>query len=248
MKNLFSSLSLLSLTALIGCSQGTSGGPGVADTQADKPMYGQAKDTFNLTVPLMSSAMQQGEKTEATIGIKRAKGFAEDVSLQLSSLPKGVTIEPANPVIKHGDLDARIKFIATDEAPVGDFIIKVKGHPEKGTDAQVDFKVTVTAKDSFTLKMPLLSTALKQGETKDVLIGISRDKSFNQDVALKFNDLPTGVTLASKSAIIKKGDANTQVTLTGADDAALGNFEVKVTGHPALGADASNEFKLSVVK
>ena len=39
-----------------------------------------------------------------------------------------------------------------------------------------------------------------------------------------------------------------QVTVTAAADGALGNFAVKVTGHPTKGADASNELKLTVVK
>src|SRR6185503_658031 len=109
------------------------------------------------------------------------------------------------------------------EAPLGDFKIKVSGHPSKGGDAQVEFKLTIAAKDSFTLSMPLLSTSLKQGETKTVLIGIKGDKSFDQDVALKFGQMPTGVTVDSISTIIKHGDEEAQFTLTGADDAALGD-------------------------
>ncbi len=34
----------------------------------------------------------------------------------------------------------------------------------------------------------------------------------------------------------------------GANDAALGNFAIKVTGHPAKGADASNELNLTIAK
>ena len=96
--------------------------------------------------------------------------------------------------------------------------------------------------------MPSLSTSLKQGETQTVSIGITRDKSFDQDVALKFGDMPTGVTLTPDAPVIKRGDAEAQVKLTAAGDAALGNFAIKVTGHPAKGADASNELKLTVVK
>jgi hypothetical protein len=33
-----------------------------------------------------------------------------------------------------------------------------------------------------------------------------------------------------------------------ADDASLGDFAVKVTGHPTHGADASNELKITVAK
>ena len=245
MKSLFTGLAMMTLVALTGCSQGTPGGPG---TTEKKPAYGQTDDTFNLSVPVLSSSLQQGEQTEATVGIKRAKNFDEDVALTFADVPKGVTVEPASPVIKHGDTDAKITFKAGDEAPLGDFKVKVTGHPTKGGDAQIEFKLTIAAKDSFTLSLPRMSTSLKQGGTQTVSIGITRDKSFDQDVALKFGDMPTGVTLKPQAPVIKQGDAEAQVTLTAASDAALGNFAIKVTGHPAKGADASNEFKLAVVK
>lgn len=237
----------MTLAALIGCNQGTPGGPGAADPSAKKPAYGQANDTFNLSVPAMASAPKQGEQTEATFGIKRAKDFDEDVTLTFTDVPKGVTIEPASAVIKHGDADVKITFKIADGAALGDFNVKVTGHPTKGADAKIEFKLNIAAKDSFTLKGPG-STSLKQGEAKTVSIGIKRDKSFDQDVALKFGDLPKGVTLEPNAPVIKHGDEETEVTITGADDASLGKFDIKVTGHPAKGADASNEFKLTVAK
>jgi hypothetical protein len=248
MKTSFAGLAVMTLAALTGCSQGTPGGPGTTDTGGKKPAYGQADDTFNLSVPLMSSSLQQGEQMEATVSIKRGKNFDEDVSLKFADVPEDVTLEPANPVIKHGDTDAKITFKAGDEAPLGDFKVKVSGHPTKGGDAQIEFKLTIAAKDSFTLSLPRLATSLKQGETKTVSIGIKRDKSFNQDVALTFGDMPTGVTLEPDAPVFKDGEAEVQLTLTAVDDAALGNFAIKVTGHPAKGADASSEFNLTVTK
>jgi hypothetical protein len=238
---------LMTLVALIGCTQGTPGGPGTTATSGKKPAYGQAEDTFNLSVPVMSSSLQQGEQTEATVGIKRAKNFDEDVALKFTDVPQGVTIEPASPVIKHGDTDAKITFNVGNEAALGDFKVKVTGHPTKGDDAQIEFKLSIAVKDGFTLSMPG-STSLKQGETKTVSIGIKRDKSFDQDVALTFSDMPTGVTFEPDAPVIKHGDTEAQITLTGADDASLGKFAIKVTGHPAKGADASNEFKLTLAK
>jgi uncharacterized membrane protein len=245
MKSSFAGLAVMTLAALTGCTQGSPGGPG---TTGKAPAYGQAEDTFNLSVPAMSSSLQQGEQTEATVGIKRAKNFDEDVALNFADIPQGVTVEPASPVIKHGDTDAKITFKAGDEAPLGDFKVKVTGHPTKGADAQIEFKLTIAAKDSFTLSVPHLSTSLKQGETQTASIGITRDKTFDQDVALTFSDMPTGVTLQPQAPVIKHGEAEAKVTLTAAGDAALGSFAIKVTGHPAKGADASNELKLTVVK
>lgn len=145
MKSSFAGLAVMTLAALTGCSQGTPGGPGTAEKS---PAYGQTDDTFNLSVPVLSSNLQQGEQKEATVGIKRAKNFDEDVVLTFADVPKGVTVEPASPVIKHGDTDAKITFKAGNEAALGNFKVKVTGHPTKGSDAEIEFKLTIAAKDT----------------------------------------------------------------------------------------------------
>lgn len=244
MKRTFAGLVVMTLAALIGCNQGTPGGPGATEKN---PAYGQAEDTFNLSVPMMASSLQQGGKLESTVGIKRANEFDQDVALTFADVPEGVTIEPASPMIKHGDTEAKITFTAGDEAPLGDFQVKVTGHPTNGADAKVEFNLTVAAKDTFTLSVPRLSTSLKQGETKTVSIGIARDKTFDQDVVLTLGELPTGVTMTPEAPVIKQGASEATLTLTAAEDAALGDFAIKVTGHPATGADASNEFDLTVL-
>ena len=247
MKRTFA-VGIMTLATAIGCTQGTPGGPGMTDTTTKKPVYGQADDTFNLSVPSLSSTLQQGAAAETTIGIKRAKNFDNDVALTFADVPKGVTFAPASPMIKHGDTDAKIMFTAGDETPLGTFPIKVTGHPTKGGDAQVEFKLTVVAKDSFTLSAPRLSTTLNQGKTQTVSIGVNRQKSFNQDVVLTFGEMPTGVSIEPQTAVIKHDDKDAQFTLTAVDDAALGNFTIKVKGHPTTGADAVSELKLTVVK
>ncbi len=245
MKIALASVTSIMIAMLTGCSQGTPGGAG---TTAEKPSYGQADNTFNLSVPVMASSLQQGDKTETAVGIKRAKNFDGDVTLKFIDLPKGITIEPANAKIKHGDTEAKITFRAGDDAPIGDFKVKITGHPTKGADAEVEFKLDVVAMHNFALSVPYMSTSLKQGETKTVSIGIKREKSFDQDVALKFGNVPTGVTLVPTTPVIKNGDTEARVTLTGANDASLGNFAITVTGHPARGPDASQEFNLTVAK
>ena len=88
----------------------------------------------------------------------------------------------------------------------------------------------------------------KQGEEQTIWVGIKRDRAFEQDVTLKFGDLPKGVTLKPENPLIKQGSAEIQVAVTATKDASLGTFDVKVTGRPAKGIDATGEFKLVVVK
>lgn len=108
--------------------------------------------------------------------------------------------------------------------------------------------VVSAADDAFTLSVPTMSTRIKQSESRVVEVGIKRGRNFGQDVALKLDGLPRGVTADTNSPEIKAGQEEAKVTLRAADDAALGDFTVKVTGHPKTGADATNEFKLTIEK
>lgn len=156
MKSLHVGLVALALVALNGCTQGTPGGPGVSSTPStrgtptttttQKPVIGDAEETFSLSVPSLSTNLKQGETKAATISLSRGKNFDEDVTLKFADVPKGVTIDPAEPAIKHGDAEVNITFQAADDAALGDFTIKVTGHPAKGADAKTEFKLNVAEK------------------------------------------------------------------------------------------------------
>ncbi len=134
------------MVASTGCSQAVPGGPGVTSPSQKPLAYGEADRTFNLTVPHMSTTLHQGEAKDVSIGIERGKNFEEDVSLKFADGPKGVTLASANPVIIHGGTEAQVTIKATDDASLGDFTVKVTGHPTKGGDATNEFKITVAKK------------------------------------------------------------------------------------------------------
>jgi hypothetical protein len=102
--------------------------------------------------------------------------------------------------------------------------------------------------ETFSLSVPTLSTSIKQGETKVVTIGIKRGKNFDQDVTVKFDNVPAGATIDPASATIKHDEANAKVKVKVADDAALGDFKVRVIGKPASGTEATNDLKLTFAK
>ena len=104
------------------------------------------------------------------------------------------------------------------------------------------------ADDTFSLKVPTLATKVKQTESQVVSIGIDRGKNFAQDVALKFENLPEGVTIDPAAPTLKSSDTEAKVTVKASDMAAVGDFTVKAVGHPAKGADAANELKIAVEK
>jgi hypothetical protein len=153
MKTTFVALAAAALVAFVGCNNGTTGGPG-ADKDKDsksrleraEDTVRQAEDTFSMSVPTFSTKIKQGESKEAAVGISRGKNFDEDVALSFGDLPKGVTVEPAKSTIKHGDKDAKFTFTAADDAALGDFTVKLTGHPQKGGDATNELKLTVQQK------------------------------------------------------------------------------------------------------
>jgi uncharacterized membrane protein len=132
----------------MGCNnQNTSGGPGATgNTNKSGTHVGQEENSFKLSPPMLATRLKQGETQQATIGIKRGKNFDQDVSLKFENLPKGVHLDPASPSIKHGDDEIKVAVKADDDAAVGDFTVKVVGHPKTGDDATSEFKLTVSKK------------------------------------------------------------------------------------------------------
>ncbi len=104
------------------------------------------------------------------------------------------------------------------------------------------------AENTFTLDVPNLSTSVKQGQMKTIKIDIDRGKNFSEDVKLKFDNVPKGVTLEPASPTIKASEKETQITVKAADDAAIGDFTIKVTGQPTKGPAATNTIKIDVDK
>ena len=146
MKSAFAGLFTLVLVSVMGCNESTPGGPGISTPPRRQPTFGEAEKTFNLIAPRLSTTLHQGETKEVSIGIKRGKNFEGDVTLSLADGPKGVTIESASPLIKHGDTEAKVTIKMTGDASLGDFTVKVTGHPTKGPDATSDLKLTVAKK------------------------------------------------------------------------------------------------------
>ena len=146
MKRVLAGFALMGVVAFAGCNQGSPGGPGATEPTTNRQAVLQNDDTFNLSAPITSTVIKQGEKRSVSIGLKRGKNFDEEVGLKFDAMPKGVTLDPSSPMIKHGDTEAKMMLNAKADAALGDFTIKVTGHPTKGADATINFKVTVEKK------------------------------------------------------------------------------------------------------
>lgn len=156
MKHTLVAMAFGALLSLVGCSNSSPpGGPGAEkakerekDSKIKKAedKIRQPEDTFSLSTPSLSTHVKQGESKAVTIGIKRGKNFDEDVALKFEDAPKGVTLDPSAPSIKHGDTEAKITVKAAEDAALGDFTVKIVAHPSKGADTSSELKLTVEKK------------------------------------------------------------------------------------------------------
>jgi len=118
---------------------------------------------------------------------------------------------------------------------------------DKEKDKNTSIPRVGQADDTFKLSVP--SVTLKQGEEKSETIKITRGKNFTEDVALKFEGMPTGVTVDPASPTLKKSETEVKVTIKAAADAAVGSSDVTVVGHPSKGPDdSSNKMTVKVEK
>ena len=118
--------------------------PGGRGAPEKKTVVGEADETFNLS--LEDTYLKQGERKSVAVTIRRNVNFNEEVTLAFGKLPKGLSVDNGSPVIKRDDTEAHFALTATDDASLGEFSIRIIGHPTKGTDASNDFNITVDKK------------------------------------------------------------------------------------------------------
>jgi len=146
MKSFLSLVTAGAVVVFAGCNQqGTSGGPG-ATKEKTQSTVGQTENTFSLSVPTLATPVKQGETKEVKISVRRGKDFTQKVTLSFEDLPKGLTIEPAKVEVAEGSDEAKISVKADENAAIGDFKVKVIGHPASGPDATNEMKLKVEKK------------------------------------------------------------------------------------------------------
>jgi hypothetical protein len=214
---------------------------------------GEGGEKLVLTAP-GNTSLSQGTSEEITVTIKREK-FDDPVAIEFSDLPDGVTMDGGlKHTIAKGDTKGTYRLTATDTADVkaGQEIKVTASVPGKQFSTESRFKVAVKQmakkeqlKAGLTVTAPK-DMAIKAGETAPVTVTITRDK-FDDDVVVKFEDLPKGVTVEDGAKHpISKGSSEKTYTLK-ADKDALGKEGQVVKVHASFGAlKAEGSFKLDV--
>ncbi len=106
---------------------------------------------------------------------------------------------------------------------------------------------SVVKGEGFKIDVPTLDVKVKQGETQSVTIKLQRDESFKQDVKLVIV-AATGISIEPEKVTVKASDKPVvELTITVPKDAALGEYNISVTGTPTTGEPTSVEFKVKVI-
>jgi len=110
---------------------------------------------------------------------------------------------------------------------------------------------TPHTKSSFKLSLPTSTPVkdIKQGDTSTFDASVDRGSEFKKDVKLSVTHPDKIDVKLSKDVIKASEDTKFTITVTPAQDAALGEHVIKVTGTPEGGGDASTgEFKIKVIE
>jgi len=99
----------------------------------------------------------------------------------------------------------------------------------------------------FKIVVPTFSTEVKQGEVKNVTVSLERGDYFKQDVKLQIEGF-TGISVEPTSVIIKASDRpDVQLRIAAPQNAALGEYGIRVMGTPETGEPTSTVFSVKVV-
>ena len=129
----FLTVALVAAAALVGCQKSETGG-------------GAGNETFKVLVPAMSTDVKQGEVQLVRVSVERGAGFKQGVKLEVKA-PTGLQVDPESTMVKPGDKgDVQLTITAAKDAPLGGQKIMVKGTPDQGESAELEFKVTVSAR------------------------------------------------------------------------------------------------------
>src|SRR4051812_13520472 len=83
-----------------GCDRGTVGGPNAPTAPDNKAPVVTSPNEGTFSLGTSNVHVTQGDTKEEKITIHRGKNFDQDVKLQFTNLPTGVTIEPMDPTLK----------------------------------------------------------------------------------------------------------------------------------------------------
>ena len=213
----FASVSLLVLFSLFGCAGNTTPTP---------------PSSFSLQLaPAAVSVVPGGGSQALTIGAIPSDGFTGSVSVQVGSLPAGVTATPMTLALTPGTLQ-QITFAATTAAVSGTASISltaVSGSTTQSAAAALTIGQPAPA-PTFSLQVaPATVSVTPGGNAHPLTIAATPLNGFTGNVSVQVGPLPAGVTATPSTLSLVPGVLQT-VMLSASSTAAAGNASITLTG------------------
>jgi len=121
------------------------------------------------------------------------------------------------------------------------------GGPGAVTRTTPDGKTTTqgSSADTFTLKVPAMSSNVEQGRDKEVTLSIDRGHDFKQKVTVAVEP-PAGLAVNPESKDVAPDQKDIKIRIAAAPTAETGSRTVHVTATPETGTAVSETFSVEV--
>jgi len=189
-------------------------------------------DTTNFTRNQAGSGAQH-------VYVDRDQGFTDDVTLEVTSIPTGVTVS-YEPAAVSGDVG--VVHLAVDpSAATGDSTLTVVGTDPDGRSRSVDIPLSILGENTedFGIDAAPLSSAIAAGGTADVDVDLQWHGPFAEDVDLECQGLPSDITCSFADNPIPNGQDATTLTISAAATATQGEYPFIVNGEGGTQAKAT---------
>jgi len=185
---------------------------------------------MTLTLAGSSLSVAQGASGTMTITIARSGGFTGAVSLAVEGAPSGVTGTFSPATIGAGQTSSTLTLAAGSSAAAGQTSITVRatGTGVEARTATFSLNVSAAAQPDFSLAVSPATVSVKQGETSNSTVNITRSGGFTGGVALSATGMPTGVAVSLPSGTTTGN--STELTISATGSAAAGSYTITLTG------------------
>lgn len=132
-----------------------------------------------------------------------------------------------------------------ESAPEGTKIIEVKAH---GAGFSGTANIILNIKGgSFSLSLAEPSVTLQQGENRQVQLAVNPVDAYNKKVTVGFQNVPSGVTIASSPTQVYPGSVVILIIMA-SEDAEVGTYHVTVKGTGEDGETNAQTLTITIKK
>ena len=105
------------------------------------------RDTFSITVPVMSTDVKQGQTAMVRVVVNRDAGFKQSIRLKVRAT-RGLDVDPSSVTLRleERESNVQLRITADKDAHPGERSVMVVGTPEIGQAREAEFRVNVIAK------------------------------------------------------------------------------------------------------